>query len=111
MERVVAVGDQAWTLDLVRGKGLIEAGDLTIRWRPGRASALGPRRIAAGEDIGSVTVQRRDGDRLRDVAHVNPFAFAFRAFTPNGAIHGSTARFDGERPATSRPIANNALRR
>lgn len=88
MARVVAVGDRAWTLELVRIRGMIEAGDLTIRWRPGRASALGQRRIAAGEDIGSVTVQRRDGDRLRDVAHVNPFAFAFRAFTPNGAIHG-----------------------
>lgn len=38
MMRVVAVGDEAWTLPLLRKKGVIRTGDLRISWRPGQVS-------------------------------------------------------------------------
>ena len=84
--RVVAVGDRAWSLELLRREGRIEADGLILTWTPGQASALDRARVADGRDVGNVVVQWRDGDRLVDVAHDVPFAFAFAAFHPGAEI-------------------------
>jgi len=87
MMRVVVVNDEAWTLPLLRERGTIEQGNVTIRWLPGQNSALDSDRIAAGRDVGNVIVQRGQGAEAEDVVHDVTFAFVFRAFTPDGRIH------------------------
>jgi len=87
LARVIAVADQAWALDLLRGRGRIEAGDLILTWEPGQASALDTPGIADGRDVGNVVVQRRGGDGLEDVAYDLTFAFVFHAFRPDGTLH------------------------
>ncbi|TJW07622.1 MAG: DUF3179 domain-containing protein [Mesorhizobium sp.] len=82
MMRVVAVGKEAWTLPLLRAKGMIVSGDLTIRWRAGQVSALDAADITQGADVGNVIVQRLG----KDVPHTIPFAFAFFAFEPDGVL-------------------------
>ncbi len=59
LARVVAVGDEAWTLDLLKKRRHIEAGDLVLSWEPGQASPLDTPDIDAGQDIGNVVVQQR----------------------------------------------------
>jgi len=87
MVRVVAVGERAWTLPLLREKGTITDGDLTLTWTRGQNSALDTARIADGRDVGNVTVRRGSGDAAEDVVHDITFAFVFRAFRPGGTIH------------------------
>jgi hypothetical protein len=88
LARVVSVGKQAWSLDVLRQRKRIEAGDLVLTWVPGQNSALDTSEIAAGWDVGNVVVQRRDGaGELHDVVHGIDFAFAFHAFHPDGRIH------------------------
>jgi hypothetical protein len=88
LARVVAVGEEAWTLDLVRERRRIEAGDLVITWEPGQSSPLDQEEIAKGQDIGNVVVQRRASDGgLEDVVYDVGFAFAFHAFHPRAPIH------------------------
>ena len=87
LSRVVVVGEQAWALALLREARRIEAGDLVLTWEPGQASALDSVYIAEGRDIGNVVVQRRTDDGLVDAVHDVSFAFAFRAFRPDGTIH------------------------
>jgi hypothetical protein len=84
---VVVVDEEAWSLDLLRKAGRMEAGDLVLSWRPGQASALDAPRIADGRDVGSVVVQRRRDGRLEDVVHHVTFAFVFHAFEPEGTLH------------------------
>lgn len=84
---VVAVGDQAWSLDLLRKKKRVEAGDLVITWEPGQLSVLDVSYIKESRDIGYVTVQRRTPDGLQDAIHDMTFAFAFNAFHPDGTLH------------------------
>ena len=87
LARVAMVGRQAWTLDLLREKRRIEAGDLVLEWAPGQNSALDRGVIREGRDIGNVTVQRRAADGgLVDAVHDVTFAFAFLAFVPDGVI-------------------------
>lgn len=84
MQRVVKVGDRAWSLDLLAARRQITAADgLVLRWEPGQATALGNREIAEGQDIGNVTVQRHGQDVVHDVT----FLFAFHAFLPDGMIY------------------------
>ena len=83
MMRVVAVGDTAWTLPLVRDAGELRREGLELRWRGGQRSALDSAQIAEGREVGTVTVTR-DG---ADVPHVVTFAFAFFAFHPDGVVH------------------------
>lgn len=83
MMRVVAVGDTAWTLPLVRDAGELRWEGLELRWTGGQRSALDSAQIAAGREVGTVTVTR-DG---ADVPHVVTFAFAFFAFHPDGVVH------------------------
>ena len=86
LARVVIVGEQAWTLDLVRESRRIEAGDLVITWAPGQNSIHDQRTIAFGRDIGNVAVQRRTVNGLIDVPYDVAFAFAFSAFVPGGTL-------------------------
>ncbi len=84
---VVAVDDQAWTLDLLRARGRIVTDDgLILEWTPGRNSVLDTPLISEGRDLGNVTVQRRLDNTLVDVAHDTTFAFAFSAFFPEGNL-------------------------
>ncbi|HEV7266132.1 MAG TPA: DUF3179 domain-containing protein [Falsiroseomonas sp.] len=83
MMRVVAVGNRAWALPLLRARGTIEADGLTITWQPGQRTALGATDITRGAEVGNVVVRRG----AEDVAHAVPFAFAFFAFHPDGVLH------------------------
>ncbi len=87
MAYVVAVEDEAWSLDLLREKKRIEAGDLVLTWEPGQISVLDHAYIKESRDIGYVTVQRKQDGQLVEVLHDMTFAFAFNAFRPNGKIH------------------------
>ena len=87
LDYVVAVDDRAWSLDLLRREKRVEDGDLVITWGAGQNAAMDSRNISHGRDIGNVTVQRNDGDKLVDVVHDVTFAFAFHAFNPDGTIH------------------------
>ncbi len=84
---VLAVGDDAWSLDLIKRKKRIEKGDLIITWAPGQNSALDTGNIAKGRDIGNVVVQRRTPKGLVDEVHDLTFAFVFHAFRKGGTIH------------------------
>ncbi len=87
LERLVTVGEEAWSLSLVRREKTIVAGDLVITWEPGQASALDTPVIAEGIDVGNVLVQRQTDDGLEDVVYGVDFAFAFHAFHPDAVIH------------------------
>jgi hypothetical protein len=87
MAYVVAVGDQAWTLDLLREAKRIEAGDLLITWEPGQLSVLDVSYIKEARDIGYVTVRRRTPAGYAEALHDLTFAFAFTAFHPDGTLH------------------------
>lgn len=88
MARVVAVGDQAWDLELLRREQRIETGDgLVLTWSAGQASALDDQEISRGRDVGNVTVQRRTDEGLEDEPYDVTFAFVFHAFHPDGTWH------------------------
>ncbi len=87
LARVVSVGEEAWSLALVKARKRIVKGDLVITWEPGQNSALDAGDISAGRDIGNVLVQRRTGAGLKDVLYGVEFAFAFHAFHPKAPIH------------------------
>lgn len=86
MARVVAIGNEAWSLDLLRREGRVESGDLVLSWTPGQTSALDTRAISEGREIGNVVVQRRGAEGLADVPYDVTFAFVFHAFRPDGEI-------------------------
>jgi hypothetical protein len=86
LARVVVVGERAWALDLLMKRRKIEAGDLMLTWEPGQSSPLDAATIDAGRDIGNVVVQRRTASGLEDAVYDVSFAFAFRAFHPNGSL-------------------------
>jgi hypothetical protein len=87
LARLVSVGDDAWPLELLRHKGLIEHDDLVLTWAAGQSSPLDTADTAKGRDIGNVVVQRSEAGGLVDVVHDLSFAFAFKALRPNGRIH------------------------
>ena len=87
LTRVVAVGDRAWSLELVRKAGRIEADDLVLTWHAGQNSIHDSPWIPAGRDVGNVVVQRAGPDgTLRDVPYDVTFAFAYRTFRPDGEM-------------------------
>ena len=95
LSRVVAIGNQAWTLDMVRELGHVESGDIIISWEAGQNSPLDAGLVRKGRDIGNVVIQRKYQDgTLMDVAHDIPFAFAFKAFRPDGVIYTGEAAAD-----------------
>jgi hypothetical protein len=87
LSRVVAVGDRAWSLAMLREAGEVRAGDLRLTWTAGQNSALDRTQIAEGMDVGNVVVQRQTEEGWQDVPYDVPFAFAFSAFHPAGVIH------------------------
>jgi len=87
MARVVAIGNEAWALDLLRREQKIESGDLILTWEAGQTSALDVGRITDGRDVGNVMVQRRLPTGLEDVPYDVTFAFVFHAFRPDGVWH------------------------
>ncbi len=87
LSRVIVVGGKAWSLGLLRARGRFEVDDLVLVWEPGQNSIHDAGTVATGRDVGNVTVRRRDKDgTLSDVAYDVVFAFAFRAFRPDGEI-------------------------
>lgn len=86
MARVVAVGKEAWSMNLLRENRRIESGDLVLTWEAGQNSALDTRVISKGRDVGNVVVQRRQNDNLVDVPYDVTFAFVFHAFHPDGKL-------------------------
>ncbi|GAB4150313.1 MAG: hypothetical protein Tsb0016_21940 [Sphingomonadales bacterium] len=85
---VVAVGEEAWPLADLREVGQFEREDLIITWREGMNSALDDAEIVRGRDIGYVEVLRRTKDGGTEPAVYDmTFAFAFKAFHPEGEIH------------------------
>ena len=87
LERVVAVGDEAWSLDLLRKRGKIKAGRVMLMWQEGQASALDSAEIRAGRDVGNVIAQEMTAHGPIDIVYELPFAFAFHGFRPDGLIH------------------------
>ena len=88
LARVVTVGGEAWSLDLLRKTGRIEKDGMVITWEPGQASALDTAVIANGFDVGNVTVQRKNADGvMEDIPYGVDFAFAFNAFYPDSPIY------------------------
>ena len=87
MAYVLAIGDEAWSLDLIRRERRIEKGDLIITWEAGQASALDASDIFAGRDIGNIVVQRKTAAGLVDEVHDLTFAFVFHAFVKGGTLN------------------------
>ncbi|MBI3453862.1 MAG: DUF3179 domain-containing protein [Rhodospirillales bacterium] len=88
LARVVSVDKEAWPFDLVRERGRIVHNDLVLTWEAGQASALDTPFVADGNDVGNVVVQRRAADgSFADAVHDISFAFAFRAFHPDGTLY------------------------
>jgi hypothetical protein len=87
MTRLVVVGDQAWTIDLLKKKRKIVSGDLVLSIEDGQNSALDTRDISRGRDVGNVIVQRQSAGGLKDEVHDIAFAFVFKAFKPEGRVH------------------------
>jgi len=84
LDRLVIVGDEAWTMKRLRQEQVIREGDLEIRWSPGQNSIHDKRSIDRSRDVGNVVVQRDGVDVPYDVT----FAFAHRAFNGiNAVIH------------------------
>ncbi len=87
LERVVVVGDDAWTVAAIRAAGEIRHRDLILSWQAGQNSLHDSRVISDGRDVGNVVVLRtRAGQRELAVYDVT-FAFAFVAFRPQGVLH------------------------
>ncbi|MDA0368458.1 MAG: DUF3179 domain-containing protein [Proteobacteria bacterium] len=94
LARVITVdrlGDgvkEAWSLDLLRERKRVETDDgFVITWEPGQNSALDSSSIAKGLDVGNVLVQRRtEQGALADYPYGIDFAFAYKAFFPDGQI-------------------------
>lgn len=92
MAYVIAVGQDAWPLQEIRELVELRHGDIRISWTAGMNSALDRSQISKGRDLGFVSVERR-GKRgeYEAVAHEMTFAFAFKAFNPDGIIHQSSS--------------------
>ncbi|RMF11586.1 MAG: DUF3179 domain-containing protein [Alphaproteobacteria bacterium] len=89
MSLVVAVGDRAWSLALLRRKGRIETKDgIVLEWRPGARSIFAALDGSDEADIwGDVQVRRKDTDgEWHDIPFGLDFAFAFASFHPRSRI-------------------------
>ncbi len=87
LERVIAIGDEAWSLALLRREKRIEKDDLVLTWSPGQNSAMDTSDISQGKDVGNVVVQRKTDRGLMDEVHDVTFAFVFHSFRPKGTLH------------------------
>jgi len=86
MARVVVVKDagkpRAVALKLLRERGRVSLGAITLHWSAGQNSALDSARIDKGRDVGNIVARDVNGDVVYDVT----FAFVFNAFYPGGSI-------------------------
>ena len=93
MARVVVVKvdgkPQAVTLELLRKKGEVKLGDITLQWSKGQNSALDAADIARGQDVGNVVAGRKSASGMEDVVYDVTFAFVFHAFHPKQPIRKS----------------------
>jgi len=88
LARVVRVGNQAWSLAMLKQKRSITTdGGLKISWYPGQNSALDTVDIQQGTDIGNIVVVQKTGSQQEEVPYSVDFAFAFHAFRPEGVIY------------------------
>jgi hypothetical protein len=87
LDYVLAVEDEAWSIELLQRKRRVEKDGLIITWEPGQNAAMDARNISDGRDIGNIVVQRKDGDKMVDVVHDVTFAFSFHAFNKEGTIN------------------------
>ena len=89
MARVVVVETggtpHAVALTLLRTKGELRVGDVTLSWEAGQNSALDTGEIASGRDVGNVMAKVGGKDVRYDVT----FAFVFHAFHPDRPIRTS----------------------
>ncbi|MFN0192323.1 MAG: DUF3179 domain-containing protein [Aestuariivirga sp.] len=76
------------SLQALRERGSMVAGDLTLRWKPGQASALDTDRISEGRDVGTVEAYRLVAGARQPVAYDVTFAFVVNAFHPGVEIKG-----------------------
>jgi len=85
---VVAVGKEAWLLEDLRKAGTIKHENLRLEWQEGMRSALDESQISQSRDIGFVRVQKKTQDgQYEDTPYDTTFAFAFKAFHPEGIIY------------------------
>jgi hypothetical protein len=84
---VLAVEDEAWSIELLQRERRVEKDGLIITWEPGQNAAMDRRNISDGRDIGNIVVQRKEGEELVDVVHDVTFAFSFHAFNKEGTIN------------------------
>lgn len=87
LERVVIVGEEAWTVAKLRAAKRIEADKLILTWEAGQNSIHDKQLISQGRDVGNVIVQRQTENGLEDVPYDVSFAFAFSAFVPDGKLN------------------------
>jgi len=87
MAYVVAIGKQAWPLDLLKAKKTVTTDRYRLTWAPGQNSALDSGDIAKGRDIGNLVAKKNAGGGWVDAVHDLTFAFVFHAFVPDGVIH------------------------
>jgi hypothetical protein len=87
MDYLIAVGNDAWPLDLLRKKKMVEYNGITLSWQPYQNDALDSAEIALGRDVGTVIVHRKTDGGIEDLPYITPFAFAFDAFQKDGVVH------------------------
>ena len=87
MSRVVVIGNQAWSVDLLRQSGTVQTETHRISWIAGQNSALDTRDISKGRDVGNIVVQQKADAGWVDAVHDVTFAFVFHAFHPEGVWH------------------------
>jgi len=87
LERVVVVGEDAWTLAHLRENTPVRRGGLVLTWEAGQNSIHDSQLIFRGRDVGNVIVQQKTDNGLEDVPYDVVFAFSFSAFHPDGELH------------------------
>jgi len=87
MDRVVIVGNEAWKVQDIRDKKRLTQGDLIFTWEPGQNSLHDHQIIAKGRDVGNVIVKKKTASGEEDFPYDLTFAFAFKAFRPDGTFH------------------------
>ncbi|NQW00221.1 MAG: DUF3179 domain-containing protein [Rhodospirillales bacterium] len=87
LDRVVVIGDQAWSLARLRERTRIETDAVVLMWTPGMNSVHDTRWIPFGRDIGNVQAWMKTPSGTSDAVYDTTFAFAFAAFHPKGSWH------------------------
>ena len=93
MARVIVFEDDgklsAVTMTLLREKGTLKMGNVTLRWEAGQNSALENATIRKGRDVGNVVAQRKTDKGMEDVRYDVTFAFVWHAFHPDRPLKKS----------------------